>query len=58
MKISGTERGVLVGTYRLENAAWIRVRRLEPIAEKGDAAAFKRFAAVVLYAPGGRFLIS
>ena len=57
MKISGTERGVLVGTYRLENAAWIRARRLDnlPIAEKGDAAAFKRFAAVVLYAPGGGF---
>ena len=43
---------VLIGTYRPENAAWIRARRFYnlPIAEKGDAAAFRRFAAVVLYA--------
>ena len=44
---------VLVGTYRSENADWIRQRRLYnlPIAGEGDAAAaFGKFTAVVLYA--------
>lgn len=44
---------VLVGTYRPENADWIRRKKLYnlPIAETGDAAAaFGKFTAVVLYA--------
>lgn len=43
---------VLVGTYRLENADWIKRKKLYnlPIAEAGDAAAFGKFTSVVLYA--------
>ena len=53
--MSKAESGVcvLVGTYRPENADWIRRRKLYnlPIAETGDAAAaFGKFTAVVLYA--------
>ena len=42
---------VLVGTYRPENADWIRRQKLYnlPIAEAGYAAAFGKFTAVVLY---------
>lgn len=43
---------ILVGTYRPENADWIKRKKLYnlPIAEAGDAAAFGKFTAVVLYA--------
>lgn len=43
---------VLVGTYRLENAAWIVAKRLYnlPLAEDADAAAYATFTHVVLYA--------
>lgn len=43
---------ILVGTYRPENADWIKRKKLYnlPIAEAGDAAAFGKFTSVVLYA--------
>ncbi len=61
MQTSGTGRGILVGTYRSENAAWIRARRLynlpmgsDPMGENLSitraAEAYGRFKAVVLYA--------
>ena len=43
---------VLVGTYRTENADWIRREKLYnlPLDESADPSVYRRFTAVVLYA--------
>ena len=43
---------VLVGTYRPENAEWIKAKRLYnlPLPDGGDAKAYEKFNAIVLYA--------
>lgn len=43
---------VLVGTYRPENADWIRRRKLYnlPLPSAADLAIYRKFTAVVLYA--------
>ena len=43
---------VLVGTYRMENADWIRRKKLYnlPLDESADPSVYRRFTAVVLYA--------
>jgi len=43
---------VLVGTYRTENADWIRREKLYnlPLDESTDPSVYRRFTAVVLYA--------
>ena len=52
MEKSGEKNLVLVGTYRPENASWIREKRLYnlPIAESGDTASYGRFKSIVLFA--------
>ena len=43
---------VLVGTYRPENAEWIKAKRLYnlPLSDGRDAKAYEKFSAIVLYA--------
>lgn len=43
---------VLVGTYRLENKAWIQERKVYnlPLPDSADAKAYEKFTSVVLYA--------
>lgn len=43
---------VLVGTYRPENADWIRQKKLYnlPLPSAADAAVCRKFTAIVLYA--------
>ena len=52
MRTKGTSQSILVGTYRPENADWIRRKKLYnlPLSDDADPSVYKKFTAIVLYA--------
>lgn len=52
MRTKDTAQSILVGTYRPENANWIKQKKMYnlPLADTADPSIYKKFTAIVLYA--------
>lgn len=52
MRAKDTAQSILVGTYRPENANWIKQKKLYnlPLSETSDPSIYRKFTALVLYA--------
>ena len=52
MRAKDTAQSILVGTYRPENANWIKQKKLYnlPLSETSDPSIYRKFTAIVLYA--------
>ena len=52
MRTQCTSQSILVGTYRPENADWIKRKKLYnlPLSDDADPSVYKKFTAIVLYA--------